>query len=93
MAECKPKMRLLWNLTWQKLWRSYAKTNEGVVDKSIMKRVEVPIDPPAAQPVQNRGVQAVTNHEPLYLRFKRMKSKEFNGSTDPLVAQGWLKSI
>ncbi|GMN31376.1 hypothetical protein TIFTF001_046509 [Ficus carica] len=56
-------------------------------------RVEVPIDPPAAQPVQNRGVQAATNHEPLYLRFKRMKPKEFNGSTDPLVAQGWLKSI
>ncbi|GMN27891.1 hypothetical protein TIFTF001_041095 [Ficus carica] len=55
--------------------------------------VEVPIDPPAAQPVQNRGVQAATNHEPLYLRFKRMKPKEFNGSTDPLVAQGWLKSI
>ncbi|GMN29464.1 hypothetical protein TIFTF001_047942 [Ficus carica] len=56
-------------------------------------RVEVPINPPAAQPVQNRGVQAATNHEPLYLRFKRMKPKEFNGSTDPLVAQGWLKSI
>ncbi|GMN27756.1 hypothetical protein TIFTF001_041075 [Ficus carica] len=56
-------------------------------------RVEVPIDPPAAQPVQNRGVQVATNHEPLYLRFKRMKPKEFNGSTDPLVAQGWLKSI
>ncbi|GMN30700.1 hypothetical protein TIFTF001_046444 [Ficus carica] len=56
-------------------------------------RVEVPIDPPAAQPVQNRGVQAATNHEPLYLRFKRMKPKKFNGSIDPLVAQGWLKSI
>ncbi|GMN20704.1 hypothetical protein TIFTF001_047156 [Ficus carica] len=56
-------------------------------------RVEVPIDPPAAQPVQNIEVQAATNHEPLYLRFKRMKPKEFNGSTDPLVAQGWLKSI
>ncbi|GMN30253.1 hypothetical protein TIFTF001_047997 [Ficus carica] len=56
-------------------------------------RVEVPIDPPAAKPVQNRGVQAATNHEPMYLRFKRMKLKEFNGSTDPLVAQGWLKSI
>ncbi|GMN69765.1 hypothetical protein TIFTF001_038812 [Ficus carica] len=56
-------------------------------------RVEVPIDPPAAQPVQNRGVQAATNHKPLYLRFKKMKPKEFNGSTDHLVAQGWLKSI
>ncbi|GMN30853.1 hypothetical protein TIFTF001_046458 [Ficus carica] len=56
-------------------------------------RVEVPIDPPAAQPVQNRGVQVATNNEPLYLRFKRMEPKEFNGSTDPLVAQGWLKSI
>ena len=53
-------------------------------------RVEVPINPPAAQPVQDRGVQAATNHEPLYLRFKRMKPKEFSGSTDPLVAQGWL---
>ncbi|GMN52031.1 hypothetical protein TIFTF001_021177 [Ficus carica] len=28
-------------------------------------RLEVPIDPPAAQSVQNRGVQAATNHEPL----------------------------
>ena len=56
-------------------------------------RVEVPINPPAAQPVQDRGVQAATNHEPLYLQFKRMKPKEFSGSTDPLVAQGWLKSI
>ncbi|GMN29315.1 hypothetical protein TIFTF001_041297 [Ficus carica] len=56
-------------------------------------RVEVLINPPAAQPVQDRGVQAATNHEPLYLRFKRMKPKEFNGSTDHLVAQGWLKSI
>ncbi|GMN67504.1 hypothetical protein TIFTF001_036565 [Ficus carica] len=56
-------------------------------------RVEVLIDPPAAQPVQNRGVQAATNHEPLYLRFKRMKPKEFNGSTNPLVAQGCLKYI
>ncbi|GMN21347.1 hypothetical protein TIFTF001_048865 [Ficus carica] len=35
-----------------------------------------------------RQVQAATNHEPLYLRFKRMKPKEFNGSTEPLVAQG-----
>ncbi|GMN22346.1 hypothetical protein TIFTF001_048981 [Ficus carica] len=43
--------------------------------------------------MQNRGVQVATNHEPLYLRFKRMKPKDFNGSTDPLVAQGWLKSI
>ncbi|GMN32634.1 hypothetical protein TIFTF001_046615 [Ficus carica] len=59
----------------------------------VMAQGEVPIDPPAAQPVQNRGVQAATNHEPLYLRFKRMKPKEFNDSTDPLVAQGWLKSI
>ncbi|GMN52691.1 hypothetical protein TIFTF001_021828 [Ficus carica] len=41
-------------------------------------RVEVPINPPAAQPVQNRGVQVATNHEPLYLQFKRMKPKEFN---------------
>ncbi|GMN66637.1 hypothetical protein TIFTF001_035706 [Ficus carica] len=56
-------------------------------------RLEIPITPPAAQPVQNRGVQASTNHEPLHLRFKRMKSKEFNGSTDPFVAQEWLKSI
>ena len=56
-------------------------------------RVEVPINPPAAQPVQDREVQAATNHEPLYLRFKRMKPKEFSGSTDPLVAQGWVKSI
>ncbi|GMN64773.1 hypothetical protein TIFTF001_033847 [Ficus carica] len=38
-------------------------------------RVEAPIDPLTTQPVQNRGVQAATNHEPLYLRFKRMKPK------------------
>ncbi|GMN18737.1 hypothetical protein TIFTF001_049846 [Ficus carica] len=93
MVECMSKMRLLRNLTWQKLWSNCFKTNEEVVDKLKMKRVKVPIDPLAAQPVQNRGVQAATNHEPLYLRFKRMKPKKFNGSTDPLVAQGWLKSI
>lgn len=28
-----------------------------------------------------------------FLKFKRMKSKEFNGSNDLLVAQQWLKSI
>ena len=27
----------------------------------------------------------------MYLQFKKMKPKEFNFSTDPLVAQGWLK--
>ncbi|GMN24738.1 hypothetical protein TIFTF001_045885 [Ficus carica] len=93
-------MKLLRNLTWQKLWRSYVKTNKGVEQQALINnlqananRVQVPINPPAAQPVQDKGVQVATNHEPLYLRFKRMKPKEFNGSTDPLVAQGWLKSI
>ncbi|GMN28514.1 hypothetical protein TIFTF001_047890 [Ficus carica] len=37
-SECKPKMKLLRNLTWQKLWRSYVKTNKGVVDKLKTKR-------------------------------------------------------
>ncbi|GMN30449.1 hypothetical protein TIFTF001_049620 [Ficus carica] len=38
-------------------------------------RVEVPIDPPAAQPVQNRGVQAATNHESL-LNFMDLTDNE-----------------
>ena len=54
-------------------------------------RVEVQANPPAPQP--HRRDQATTNLEPLYIRFKRMKPKEFSGSTNPLVAQGWLKSI
>ncbi|GMN28873.1 hypothetical protein TIFTF001_050571 [Ficus carica] len=95
MVECMSKMRLLRNLTWQKLWSNCVKTNEEVVDKLKMKRraepnlvemvvqlqrqvqdqqalinnlqanvnrVEVPINPPAAQPVQDRGVQAATSH-------------------------------
>lgn len=56
-------------------------------------RAEVPADPPVPQPGQHRGVQAVRNLEPLFLRLKKMKPKEFHGSTDLLVAQGWLKSI
>ena len=54
-------------------------------------RVEVQANPPAPQP--HRRDQATANLEPLYIRFKRMKPKEFSGSTNPLVAQGWLKSI
>ena len=56
-------------------------------------RVEVQANPPAPQPEQHRGDQVAGNLEPLYLRLKRMKPKEFHGSADPLEAQGWLKSI
>ncbi|GMN43085.1 hypothetical protein TIFTF001_012302 [Ficus carica] len=51
------------------------------------KRKEVQADPLVQQPMQYRGVQATTNHEPLCLRFKRMKPKDFNSSIDHLVAQ------
>ncbi|GMN27889.1 hypothetical protein TIFTF001_041096 [Ficus carica] len=38
MVECMSKIRLLRNLTWQKLWSNCVKTNEEVVDKLKMKR-------------------------------------------------------
>ncbi|XP_073061883.1 uncharacterized protein [Primulina eburnea] len=31
--------------------------------------------------------------EAVYERFQRMNPKEFLGSTDPMVAEGWIKSI
>ena len=54
---------------------------------------EGPADPPVQQPVQNNEYQTTVKPDPFYVRFLKMKPKEFNGSTDPLVAQGWLKSI
>ncbi|XP_073049474.1 uncharacterized protein [Primulina eburnea] len=31
--------------------------------------------------------------EALYERFRRMDPKEFSGTTDPIIAEGWIKSI
>ncbi|XP_075499216.1 uncharacterized protein LOC142537596 [Primulina tabacum] len=31
--------------------------------------------------------------EAVYERFRRMKPKEFSGTTDPMIAEGWIKSI
>lgn len=42
------------------------------------------------QPTQK---QALVQQEPLYVRFQRMHPPEFNGVTNPLVAEEWLSSI
>ncbi|KAK6146375.1 hypothetical protein DH2020_020244 [Rehmannia glutinosa] len=50
---------------------------------------------------QERVVEAPTVHatvrsisqEPLLVRWKRVKPTDFEGSSDPLVAQAWLKTI
>ncbi|KAL5540511.1 hypothetical protein UlMin_046259 [Ulmus minor] len=48
----------------------------------------------AMQPVPPRAPKhPVIQQEPLYERFRRMKPDEFEGSSDPLVAEEWLSSI
>ncbi|XP_073057323.1 uncharacterized protein [Primulina eburnea] len=48
---------------------------------------------------QFAGSQAAVNSgarprpEAVYERFHRMNPKEISGSTDPMVAEGWIKSI
>ncbi|KAL5564662.1 hypothetical protein UlMin_027826 [Ulmus minor] len=50
--------------------------------------------PEIEQPVPPRAPgQPAIQQEPLYERFRRMKPDEFEGSSDPLVAEEWLSSI
>ncbi|KAL5553282.1 hypothetical protein UlMin_040683 [Ulmus minor] len=50
--------------------------------------------PKIEQPVPPRAPEhPVIQQEPLYERFRRMKPDEFEGSSDPLVAEEWLSSI
>ncbi|KAL5554966.1 hypothetical protein UlMin_037202 [Ulmus minor] len=50
--------------------------------------------PEIEQPVPPRAPEhPVIQQEPLYERFRRMKPDEFEGSSDPLVAEEWLSSI
>ena len=54
----------------------------------------VPVPIPAPVPVLQAGLAApMARHESLYERFRRMGLPEFDGSTDPLVAEEWLTSI
>ncbi|XP_075492747.1 uncharacterized protein LOC142530795 [Primulina tabacum] len=39
------------------------------------------------------GAGARPQPEAVYERFRRMSPKEFSGTTDPMVAEGWIKSI
>ncbi|KAL5539945.1 hypothetical protein UlMin_046279 [Ulmus minor] len=51
-------------------------------------------EPEIEQPVPPRAPEhPVIQQEPLYERFRRMKPDEFEGSSDPLVAEEWLSSI
>ncbi|XP_073019928.1 uncharacterized protein [Primulina eburnea] len=34
-----------------------------------------------------------TGHEAVYERFMKMRPKEFSGTSDPMVAEGWIKSL
>ena len=50
--------------------------------------------PEIEQPVPPRAPEhPVIQQEPLYERFRRMKPDEFEGSSDPLVAEEWISSI
>ncbi|KAL5540684.1 hypothetical protein UlMin_043336 [Ulmus minor] len=51
-------------------------------------------EPEIEQPVPPRAPEhPVIRQEPLYERFRRMKPDEFEGSSDPLVAEEWISSI
>ena len=45
-------------------------------------------NPPIQPQCQQAPFRQLANQEPLYVRFKRMKPPEFDGSTDPLIADG-----
>ncbi|KAL5565158.1 hypothetical protein UlMin_028322 [Ulmus minor] len=50
--------------------------------------------PEIEQPVPPRAPEhLVIQQEPLYERFRHRKPDEFEGSSDPLVAEEWLSSI
>ncbi|KAL5556113.1 hypothetical protein UlMin_038349 [Ulmus minor] len=51
-------------------------------------------EPEIEQPIPPRAPEhPVIRQEPLYERFRRMKPDEFEGSSDPLVAEEWISSI
>ncbi|KAL5539055.1 hypothetical protein UlMin_044547 [Ulmus minor] len=51
-------------------------------------------EPEIEQPVPPRAPEhPVIRQELLYERFRRMKPDEFEGSSDPLVAEEWISSI
>lgn len=52
--------------------------------------VEKPPQPAVMGPI---ATGPVVHHEPLLVQLKRVKPAEFEGSTNPLVAQGWFKTI
>ncbi|XP_073020755.1 uncharacterized protein [Primulina eburnea] len=39
------------------------------------------------------GAEERPRPEAVYERFRRMSPKEFSGTTDPMIAEGWIKSI
>ncbi|XP_073021290.1 uncharacterized protein [Primulina eburnea] len=39
------------------------------------------------------NTEARPKPEAVYERFRRMDPKEFSGTTDPMIAEGWIKSI
>ncbi|KAL5545187.1 hypothetical protein UlMin_008971 [Ulmus minor] len=52
------------------------------------------LEPEIEQSVPPRAPEhPVIRQEPLYERFRRMKPDEFEGSSDPLVAEEWISSI
>ncbi|XP_073317229.1 uncharacterized protein [Primulina huaijiensis] len=46
-----------------------------------------------AQFAENDAAARQARPEAVYERFRRMKPKEFSGTTDPMIAEGWIKSI
>ncbi|XP_073019355.1 uncharacterized protein [Primulina eburnea] len=41
----------------------------------------------------NAGVARPTGPEAIYERFMKMRPKEFSGTTDPMISEGWIKSL
>lgn len=41
----------------------------------------------------NAEVERRTRPEAVYERFRKMDPKDFGGTTDPMVPEGWIKSI
>ena len=67
-------------------------------DQEQERRRAPPVQPtpqpePAAMPEMVPQAMPIANQEPLYVRFRRMKPPEFEGSTDPLEAEEWLTSL
>ena len=67
-------------------------------DQEQERRRAPPVQPapqpePAAMLEMVPQAMSIANQEPLYVRFRRMKPSEFEGSTDPLEAEEWLTSL